>query len=401
MPLPSAEPVRSVLAQFESGGFWSCRALNKWLLVVVTLALGILPGAPLIYEYVVEQGVPIYLALVGVLSIACAVLLWVRVTYAVPVGMAILVLTLFTDELVYQFVVAVLLAGLTAQTSTRTFRVWTLVFMLLWAAVHAVVHESISLLECLGIGGAVMAAYAIGAAFRKTTTARLQSRSDLERLEAKHTGLVATKRKQIAQDLHDIVAHDITIIALQARAAQINDTNEDYREAVKIIGDSSRTVLKDLRRVLTLLQDDDGPGPEELGSSASELDVRRGCTVFAQRLEGLGIAVEQNISGDLDTLSRSASAAMYRMLQECTTNVIKYAGTGAACWIEIIVGHEHVTMCVTNTVLHSSQGREEWSPSGAGLIGIRDRAAAFGGTAETGLDDQGRWRVRVLDMKKA
>lgn len=404
MPSAPQKPAQTIVEQFESAGLWSCRQVNKWLLVSVTLAFGIALGADVLYEMLSGPELPVGLMIAGVLAIGCVMLLWVCVTYAVPAGVGILVLALFVDGMAYSIILAVLLTGLTAQTSTKRFRRGTLAVMIVWAVlVGATLPElDAGLLVAASVSVAVLAAYGIGSANRHATSARLQSTQDLAQAEQSHRASVAAVRKSIARDLHDIVAHDITIIAMQSRAAQIKDTDDAYREAVGVIGNSSRAALNDLRRMLTLLKDedvvDDESGPI---ATVSELDVRRGADAFAQRLESIGITVERNIVGDLGTLSRSVSAALYRMLQECTTNVAKYAGQGETCWIEIEVGAEHVAMCVTNTVSVPAQGQHSWGGSSAGLVGVRDRADAFGGSAEAGFDDQGRWRVRVSQLKKA
>ena len=228
----------------------------------------------------------------------------------------------------------------------------------------------------------------------------MQAGRDLDVAQERHRAAKAAERRSIARDLHDIVAHDITIIAMQSRAAQMKDTDEAYREAVGVIGDSSRAALNDLRRMLSVLKDenivDDSAGPL---SSASELDVRVGAEAFAEELRSLGITVHQSIQGDVGSLSRSVSSALYRMLQECTTNVAKFGGEGAECWIEMEVDGGHVTMCVRNTVLTPERSGSGWGDSGAGLLGVRDRAEAFGGVTEAGYDDAGRWRVCVTGVK--
>lgn len=410
--MPSSAPgdLKSVVEEFESGGFWSCRQLNKWVLAIVTLAFGISLGADVIFQISVSSEVPVSLLVAGVLAVGCVVLLWACVTYAVPAGLAILALGLFNDGTVYSVILALLLTALAAQTSTRRFRHGTVALMVVWAGLYGATVEDPAWGVALfvGLALALLAAYGIGTAFRRATSARHQSRRDLGEMEQHHRESVAAERKSIARDLHDMVAHDITIIAMQSRAAQMKNTEGAYREAVEIIGDSSRAALNDLRRMLSLLQDDDTASHEgDHYGTASELDLRQGCEFFAQRLQGLGITVNTTIAGDLETVSRSVSAALYRMLQECTTNVAKYAGDSATCWVEITVGEDHVQMRVTNTLEaqvaghHRADGaRSGWNHSGAGLIGVRDRAAAFGGVATAG-DHGSVWTVEVSNMKKA
>ncbi|NLS09657.1 hypothetical protein HGQ17_06485 [Nesterenkonia sp. MY13] len=399
------QQVSPVVETFESGGFWSCRQLNKWLLIIVTLAVGIALGADVIYESLTSAAFPWGLVLAGALSVGCVILLWVCVTYAVPAGLAILALSLFVDGIAYSIILALLLTALTALSSTKRFRRGALAMMVVWgAALGATMPDpATGTLLFLSIGVSLLAAYGIGSSFRQATTARLQSKQDLEQAEANHRKSVAAERKSIARDLHDIVAHDITIIAMQSRAARMRDTEDSYREAVSVIGDSSRAALNDLRRMLALLKDEDIVDDDADTSSASELEVFRGCEAFAARLESLGIIVEKQITGDLSSLSRSTSAALYRMLQECTTNVAKYADEGDTCWITIDIGIDQVSVEVTNTVRRARRrGAGPWSgSSGAGLIGVRDRAQAFGGNATYGYTREGHWQVKIHGVKKS
>ncbi|WP_022871930.1 sensor histidine kinase [Nesterenkonia alba] len=390
----------SVVDEFENGGFWHCRTLNKWMLVIVTLAFGIALGADVLYELLTSSEFPWALGVAGLLSLICVILLWICVTYAAAAGAVILVLALFVDGIAYSVLLAVLLTGLTAMTATRTFRRVTLGIMVLWAALlgAGMDQPSAGLGTFVAVSVLLLGAYGLGGAFRNATNARLQSKQDLEEAEERHRESVTAERESIARDLHDIVAHDMTIIAMQSRAAQLENTPESYREAVRVIGDSSRAALQDLRRMLALLNPDQG---EDLGSpgSATELDVRHGLRVFCQRLEKLGIAVEQQVTGDVDSLSRSVNAALYRILQECTTNIAKYAGEGAHCRVQLSIA-EQVDLTVTNTIVEDRVGAQ-WSSSGAGLIGVRDRASAFGGEATHGIDADGNWRVEITGMKRA
>ncbi|WP_170228568.1 sensor histidine kinase [Nesterenkonia populi] len=406
-PSGSTKTRPSVFEEFETGSFWSCRQLNKWMLVIVTLGAGIALGADIIIELfsVDEDGFPVELALVGALSIACVLLLWICVTYAAAAAAFVLLLALFVEGTVLGVLVALLITGLTAQTSTKKFRRGTLAVMLLWSVLLGVVTDE-GLLG-LGVGAAVAAgvlcAYGLGDAFRRATNASLQSRRDLEEAEQRHRESVSAERKSIAQDLHDVVAHDITIIAMQSRAAQLEDTPKAYQDAVSVIGDASRAALKDMRRVLTLLNPERGQALERQNgqshASASELDVRRGLDLFTERLESLGLTVEKQVTGDIGSLSRSVGAALYRILQECTTNAAKYADEATAVRLELTVAEE-VSLEVINPV-GTGRRAKHWSSSGAGLIGVRDRAAAFGGSTTYGIDRDGSWRISITGMKSA
>ncbi|WP_166429945.1 sensor histidine kinase [Nesterenkonia sphaerica] len=406
MSSPAQGSVPTIAEEFEAGGYWFSRALDRWLLVVVTLGFGLAFGVDVLYDVFVSDEFSAALAIAGLIAVGCVILLWTSVTLAVAAGAAVLVLALFVDSGAYSVLLALLLTGLAALTTTAPFRRSTLAVMLIWGVAYAATlnDPAVTGLALIGVSSGLFVAYGIGSSFRRATHDRLQSAQDLEVAEQRHEAAKTAERRSIARDLHDIVAHDITIIAMQSRAAQMKDTLEAYREALEVIGNSSRAALNDLRRVLEVLKEEDliqdSTASGQLGA-ASALDVRSGVTVFAEQLERLGVTVQCSIQGELAALSRSVSSALYRMLQECTTNVAKFAGRGAECWIEIEVDQEHVNMRVTNTVVAAEHSRPEWAASRAGLIGVRDRAAAFGGVTQTGYDDAGRWRVCVSGMKQS
>ena len=392
----------SIAEDFESKGFWYARDLNKWLLVVVTLLFGIALGSDILLEMLDGQEFPLALTIAGLLSVGCVVLLWVRCTWGAVVGLVMVAVSLFVEGLAYSLMLALLLTGLSAMVCTKLFRRAFLVTMVCWVGfLSTQMEDSVNgVLLLLAVSLLLLGAYGLGSAFRKATNARLQSQQELEEAEEKLRESVAAERQSIARDLHDIVAHDITIIAMQSRAAKMAGTEEAHRQAVEVVGESSRTALQDLRRMLNLLHEDEKI--EDIpASSATELDFRAGAASFSEQLHQLGITVEWGIDGDIDSLSRSVNAALYRILQECTTNVAKYAGHGQECRIELKVLEEAVGLTVLNTVASRRRAVQTWSSSGAGLIGIKDRAAAFGGSAKAGFDRKGRWVVSVRGMKKA
>lgn len=392
----------SIAEGFESRGFWYARDLNKWLLVVVTLLFGVALGSDILLELLYGRDFPLALTVAGLLSVGCVVLLWVRCTWGAVVGLVMVVVSLFVEGVAYSLMLALLLTGLSAMSCTKLFRRAFLVAMIAWVGFLAsrMADPTNGLLLLVAVCLLLMGAYGLGSAFRKVTNARLQSQRELDEAEEKLRDSVAAERKSIARDLHDIVAHDITIIAMQSRAAKMAGTEDAYQQAVDVIGESSRSALQDLRRMLDLLHEDEKI-EKAPASSATELDFRAGAASFSEQLHQLGITAEWGIDGDIELLSRSVNAALYRILQECTTNVAKYAGYGQECRIELKVHDDRVGLTVMNTVASRRQAVQTWSSSGAGLIGIKDRASAFGGTAKAGFDRKGRWVVSVRGMKKA
>lgn len=113
-------------------GFWYCRDLNKWPLVVVTLLFGVSLGADIIVELIDGEVYPVLLTAIGLLSVSCVVLLWVSVTRAAAVGLVMLALSLSVEGgFVYSLMLSLLLTGVTAMAATKLFR---RTFLIAWCS---------------------------------------------------------------------------------------------------------------------------------------------------------------------------------------------------------------------------------------------------------------------------
>ncbi|GAA1123826.1 hypothetical protein GCM10009670_13570 [Citricoccus alkalitolerans] len=216
---------------------------------------------------------------------------------------------------------------------------------------------------------------------------------------AAHAG--EEERRSLARDLHDIVAHNLTIISMQALAAKYAGTDEAAKTAVDVIGSSAGEALIDLRRMLSLLQaegivaGDQEAAQRELGEGASALDLEYGAVKFGRMLESLGIYTTVDTGGLEQDIPQSVETALYRVLQEAVTNVAKHSGEGGECRIDVHTRAGQLELAVDNTMpSNGSAMRVGWNSSGSGLIGMRDRVDAFGGTMSSARDGQW-WRVRA------
>lgn len=253
-----------------------------------------------------------------------------------------------------------------------------------------------------GISTAALMAssYFAGRATRKQLVSRLSAERELLQLRTAHEDALAGERRSIARDLHDILAHDLTVISMQTQVAAATGTSESRAAALTQISHSASAALHDLRRVLQVLQRENiieaGPG------DAPELDLESGLQRFTERLRDLGFKVETSIQGDLSSLSQSVEASLYRILQECTTNVVKHGSKGHPtndCTIEIEVNTDTVNLAVTNRTDASQATAAKHATSGTGLISMEDRAATYGGTIEAGSPAEGIWSVQVSGIK--
>ena len=213
--------------------------------------------------------------------------------------------------------------------------------------------------------------------------------------------ILEAERKAIARDLHDIVAHDITVISMQAKAAGFSGDPAVAQAALKVIGATSKEALQDLRVLLNVLRSDgpttrvDGSLVDQAGNAASSLEILIGVEIFAERLVDLGHPTKTMADPKLAGLPQSAQAALYRVLQESTTNIVKHSERDAPCRIEALIVGNRVWLEVANklprSVIDQGFGSGEHS---SGIVGMTDRMAIFGGTLSA-QRVRGDWVVRA------
>ncbi|GAA0361941.1 histidine kinase [Microbispora corallina] len=242
------------------------------------------------------------------------------------------------------------------------------------------------------MGTAFVAAYALGTSARasRSRTAELAERA--RRREQEHIAAAAEERTRIARDMHDIVTHSVGLMVVQAEAGPVVVRSDpDRAEAVfDAIADTGRGALAELRGVLAALR---SPG-EGGGPSWGRAGERLGESLFQPRLANLPALVEHS---GLDVVSttvgiprpvpESVEAAVYRIVQEALTNVRKHAGTRAVrltlTWLESL------------TVEIADDGRGPGQGGGYGLAGMRERAAACGGTLRAESGQNGGFLVKA------
>ncbi|MCL2424658.1 MAG: histidine kinase [Micrococcales bacterium] len=199
---------------------------------------------------------------------------------------------------------------------------------------------------------------------------------------------VAAERNRIAREMHDIVAHSLSVIVIQAdggRLAAANDP-EAAQRALVTIAETGRAALADTRRILGLLRGTDEaertPVPDT--SSVDEL-------VATVQAAGLDVAHVQ--TGVPRHLPPAVGTAVHRIAQESLTNVLKHAGPGTRAVVSEVWHDTGFRLVVTNTAGANPSVR---SPiPGHGLVGMRERAELFGGTLSAGPTDDGGFRVRA------
>lgn len=180
------------------------------------------------------------------------------------------------------------------------------------------------------------------------------------------------ERQRIADDLHDVIAHDLTVIAMHARVLERAAGRDDADESLTAIGDAARKALSDLRRVVQQNE------VVELQGLAGGSDLVGAFDAAQRELRVLDVPVD--ISGDPDDgrLPRLVSSTLARILRESVTNILKHGGTGPVR-IQLMVDDSTARMEVRNALSTAARPREADS-GGYGTVRMAERATRMGGT---------------------
>ncbi|XVV16894.1 sensor histidine kinase [Actinoplanes sp. CA-131856] len=232
-------------------------------------------------------------------------------------------------------------------------------------------------------------ALAIAVRLRHANVAALRDRA--ERLEVEREQrdrlATATERTRVAREMHDIVGHSLSVIVslADAGAYAVGSAPERSREALQLIGDTGRKSLAELRRTVGVLRDDDGA--PDLRPQPGLADIGDLC----ERIRAAGPSIEYRTAGDLTGLDRGVQVTAYRIVQEALTNTLKYAGPHTAVKLSVTATHDRLHIDVRDSgpaVPAVPPARE-----GHGLVGMRERAAIYGGAVTAGPVPGGGWRV--------
>jgi signal transduction histidine kinase len=250
----------------------------------------------------------------------------------------------------------------------------------------------------VGLSGLATAAAVLGITLRqrrallislKETAARLEFERDQEgRLSA------AAERARIAREMHDIVAHNLSVMIALADGASYTIERSPGRagEATQQISATGRQALVEMRRLLGVLREESVEHPLEPQPGLDRLDELMG------RVEAAGIPVNMELDGDPFELADGVQLAVFRVAQEALTNTLKHAARPTSAHLALRCRPGHVELEITNTggVLQAREdGPAKPGSGGRGLRGMRERAMAYGGELEAGPDPDGGWRVRL------
>jgi signal transduction histidine kinase len=197
---------------------------------------------------------------------------------------------------------------------------------------------------------------------------------------------VAKERGRIARELHDVAAHGVSMIVVQAVAAQgvLQSSPDRARVALEAIENTARQALDEMRRLLVVLEPDVGVTSLEPAPGIESL------TPLVDRVVAAGQPVELRIEGSFDRLSPGLELTLYRAVQEALTNVVKHA-RGAPTEVSLRLGDDFVDL----NVINGPGENGEVSAGGRGLLGMRERVVLYGGLFEAGPSQNGGFRVHA------
>lgn len=258
-------------------------------------------------------------------------------------------------------------------------------------------------LGVLGVSAQFVAAWAIGVAMRNrraATDARVREAE--ERAEAARQSAarqLAEERLRIAQELHDVVAHSMSVIAVQAGvgAHVLDDRPDQARAALDAISATSRGTLTELRRLLGVLRDSEGERSHAPAPGLADLPR------LVDDVRAAGVPVTLRVEGSAECVNAGVELSAYRVVQEALTNVIKHAGTPTR--VDVSVRHLPGSLAVE--VIDDGRGLAArpagqlggaTTPDGTGhgLIGMRERVELWGGTLSVGSAPGGGYSVKAL-----
>lgn len=216
-------------------------------------------------------------------------------------------------------------------------------------------------------------------------------RERAERLEREQhllteTAIVA-ERTRIAREMHDVVAHRVSLMVLHAGGLEVSAPDERTAQAAELIRTTGREALSELREILGVLRDGGDTAPTTPQPALDDLER------LVDSARAVGVEVELGVTGTPRELSAQVERTAYRVVQEALTNAARHA-PGAAVDIRVDHGRHELTVTVVNGPA-TVDGVVPVPGSGYGLVGLRERLALVGGTFVAGPLSDGGWWVRA------
>jgi signal transduction histidine kinase len=243
----------------------------------------------------------------------------------------------------------------------------------------------------VGLSALTMAAGVLGTSVRhrRALLASLEDRATRLELERDQQGLLAAaaERGRIAREMHDIVAHNLTVMIALADGAVFaaERAPEKATTAMETVSATGRQALAEMRRLLGVLREDEAEAVLVPQPGIPQIDQ------LVEQVRAAGLPVTLEVAGDGRALPAGAQLTVFRLVQEALTNTLKHAGGPAVARVRLRYAGDGIDVEVTDT----GRGAVAGAPGGQGLEGMRERAAVYAGTVESGPRSGGGWRVHA------
>ena len=385
-------------------------AEHRWGLdTAVVLVIFLMFGAPDLHHHLDPPDGPIVLSRLPVaqmllLQVALILPLWWR--RRAPLATFYTVLAVFVAEwasgVILRADVALLVAVYSLVLHGRLRRLVWAVPGLAVAVVLVVVRLSgiVSVWDVLFFVASVgTAAVALGFAIRlrRAQLAALRERAvqlEIERDQRSRLA-AANERARVAREMHDILGHSLSVIITLADggAYAADAAPERGKEALRLIGDAGRSSLAELRRMLGVLREQSDEPSLTPQPGIADLDP------LCRQIRAAGPQVEYRSTGAVETLDVGVQLAAYRIVQEALTNTLKHAGPHTRIQLGLLVDGPRLRITVRDTGPPAGERPVPPAGEGHGVVGMRERAALYGGTVTAGPLPGGGWSVTAeLDL---
>jgi signal transduction histidine kinase len=366
---------------------WMRRPSDRTKDVALVVVMGLMVVGTSIAEAVKHEQ-PLYV-LVGLAATAA---LWWRRRHPIEVLAAVLLIGLaLTDSVIVQLEAAVVLYQVAVTRPPRI--IATGVGAMLAAVVaHWELWGAHGDLAGILLGSAVLCgvfvAFGLGVASRRANTNALRERA--ERLDRERELLseqaVSDERVRIARELHDVVAHNVSLMVVQAQALGATVKEPQVLEITNGIADLGRQAMTEMHRTLELLRDRDHSSGRAPRPGLANLDGLVGQSRAA------GLEVDLSVEGAPRELSASLDLSAFRIVQEALTNVRKHAA-GAITSVTVAYDPGALDLSIRNS---GGAATSNGGVGGHGITGMRERVALFGGTLDVGPRGNAGFEVHAV-----
>ncbi|QGF24517.1 sensor histidine kinase [Raineyella fluvialis] len=319
--------------------------------------------------------------------------LW-RTTWAVLACLPLLVVVLITGDDVTGILTGALIVLLAPMTTSWLFTGLTWGLYLAWLVAASALHGPRWPQLFWPVLLMFFMAAALGTGVQGFQRGRAADRRRLTELREENLRIREDERAALARELHDVVAHELSIISLQITSRSRSEDPVELHRVLTSVQRSAHSALYELRLLVGLLREG-GDDESDLGHLSDDTSVVRVVEQLHHQLGDLGFRADCVVPEAIDDLPATLTRTIIRILQEASTNIVKHAPKGSECAATIRLEPDAVVLTVVNTLgAHQVPVDLRLGPTGWGLRGIAERVDLLGGEFSAGPSGE-QWLVRA------